>query len=153
MKNLTKFRASIKDVTIGTGVSIVEPVNIYRCTLGDGVFIGPFVEIQQGVTIGDHTRIQSHSFICELVTIGINCFISHGVMFTNDLFKDGRTSEKADWKETKIGNNVLIGSGATILPVTVVDHVVIGAGSVVTKDISVAGTYAGNPARMIRPFY
>ena len=114
--------------------------------------IGPFVEIQKGVKIGDRTRIQSHTFICELVTIGSDCFVAHGVMFTNDLFKDGGPSgnDKSKWSSTEIGNHVSIGSNVTLLPVTVCDNVVIGAGAVVTKNITEPGVYVGNPAKNIR---
>ena len=142
----------IVDVQAGAGVTIVEPVNLYGCTLEDNVFVGPFVEIQAGVTIGRSTRIQSHSFICQLVTIGRDCFVGHGVMFINDLFSEGGPSgaDGMGWKATYIGNRVSLGSNATILPVRICDDVVIGAGSVVTKDITEAGIYAGNPARMIR---
>ncbi|HSC52889.1 MAG TPA: acyltransferase [Phnomibacter sp.] len=142
----------IRDVTCGAEVTIIEPANLYGCSLGAHVFVGPFCEIQKGVTIGDHTKVQSHSFICELVTIGNNCFIGHGVMFVNDLFENGGPAggDATQWKATTIGNAVSIGSNATILPVSICDHVVIGAGSVVTKDITVAGVYAGNPAKLLR---
>jgi len=141
----------IRDVKFGKNCSVIEPVNLYECELGNNVFIGPFVEITKGVKIGDNTRISSHSFICELVTIGKNCFISHGVMFTNDLFKTGKLGgSKENWAKTNIGNNVLVGSNATILPVDINDGIVVGAGSVVTKDLKIKGIYAGNPARLIR---
>jgi len=141
----------IIDVKFGKNCSVIEPVNLYGCELGNNVFIGPFVEITKGVKIGDNTRISSHSFICELVTIGKNCFISHGVMFTNDLFKTGKLGgSKENWAKTNIGNNVLVGSNATILPVNINDGIVVGAGSVVTKDLKIKGIYAGNPARLIR---
>jgi acetyltransferase-like isoleucine patch superfamily enzyme len=142
----------IKDVTFGKEVTVVEPVNLYGCTLGDHCFVGPFVEIQRGVRIGPHTRIQSHSFICELVEIGAHCFISHGAMFINDLFATGGPAggDASQWKPTRLGNHVSVGTNATILPVSICDHVVIGAGSVVTKDITQPGTYAGNPAKKIR---
>jgi acetyltransferase-like isoleucine patch superfamily enzyme len=145
--------AQIKDVAFGTNIKVVQPVNLYGCTIGDDCFIGPFVEIQKSVTIGKNTRVQSHSFICELVTIGSNCFIGHGVMFINDLFDSGGPAggDKTKWKSTVIGDNVSIGSNATILPVSICDGVVIGAGAVVTKDITVKGVYAGNPARLMRP--
>jgi acetyltransferase-like isoleucine patch superfamily enzyme len=144
--------AQIKNVTFGQNVTIVEPSNIYGCTIGDNTFIGPFVEIQKDVTIGNNCRIQSHAFICELVSIGDNCFISHGAMFINYLFKNGKLSggDKSLWVSSKIGNNVIIGTNATVLPVTIVDNVVIGAGSVVTKDITEPGVYAGNPLRKLR---
>lgn len=151
MSNVTKYSSSIVNVQFGKNVKIVEPVNIYGCKIGDNIFIGPFVEIQKDVIIGNYCKIQSHSFICELVNIGDHCFIGHGVMFINDLFSNGGPAQgnKELWKSTNIGNHVSIGSNATILPVSICDHVVIGAGAVVTKNISVPGTYAGNPARRI----
>ena len=142
----------IVNVKTGQNVTIIQPSNIYECTIEDDCFIGPFVEIQKNVLIGTRTRIQSHSFICELVTIGSDCFIGHGVMFINDTFSDGGPArgDTSKWKPTTIGNNVSIGSNATILPVKICDNVVIGAGSVVTKDIMEPGVYAGNPAKRIR---
>lgn len=143
--------AGIVDVTFGENVTVVQPVNLYGCAIGDASFVGPFVEIQKGATIGTRCRIQSHSFICELVTIGNDCFISHGVMFINDLFAMGSPSaERQLWRSTNIGNHVSVGTNATVLPVTICDHVVIGAGAVVTKDITVPGVYVGNPARLLR---
>jgi acetyltransferase-like isoleucine patch superfamily enzyme len=147
------YQVDIINVSFGDNVTVVQPVNMYGCTVGDDVFIGPFVEIQKGVTIGNGTRIQSHTFVCELVTIGHDCMIAHGVMFINDLFANGGPArgDKLLWRATTIGNRVSIGSNATILPVTVCDDAVIGAGAVVTKNINVAGTYAGNPARLMKP--
>lgn len=144
--------AGIVNVKFGENVTVVNPVNLYGCAIESRVFIGPFVEIQKGAAIGADTRIQSHSFICEMVEIGKNCFVGHGVMFINDLFANGGPArgDKSLWRKTKIGNNVSIGSNATILPVQICDHVVIGAGSVVTKDISKPGIYAGNPARLLK---
>lgn len=152
MNQPTKYQSAIKDVVFGKDVKLVEPLNIYGCRLGDNVFCGPFVEIQKDVSIGARTKVQSHSFICELVDIGEDCFIGHGVMFINDLFEDGGPAggDQSKWKSTTIGNKVSIGSNATILPVSVCDNVVIGAGSVVTKDIEVPGVYAGNPARKLK---
>jgi acetyltransferase-like isoleucine patch superfamily enzyme len=146
------LKAQIANVQFGLDVKVVEPVNLYGCTIGDHCFIGPFVEIQKDVTIGNRCKIQSHSFICELVTIGSECFIGHGVMFINDLFSEGgpAAGDKTKWKKTNIGNKVSIGSNATILPVSICDNAVIGAGAVVTKDISRPGIYAGNPAKLIR---
>jgi len=151
----TKFNSkhvSIVNVSFGKDVTVVEPVNIYGCQIGSNSFVGPFVEIQKNVQIGSNCKIQSHSFICELVTIGNQCFIGHGVMFINDIFSDGTPAggDVNKWKSTNIGNNVSIGSNATILPVNICDKVVIGAGSVVTKDITSPGIYAGNPAKLIR---
>ncbi len=143
--------AGIVDVRFGKNVTVVQPVNLYGCAIGDDSFVGPFVEIQKGVSIGKRCRIQSHSFICELVTIGDECFISHGAMFINDLFATGRpTKESQFWRATKVGNQVSVGTNSTILPVTICDQVVIGAGTVVTKDITIPGIYAGNPARLLR---
>lgn len=140
------------DVKFGEGVTVIQPVNLYGCSIGNNTFIGPFVEIQKDVTIGNNTKVQSHTFICELVTIGDHCFIGHGVMFINDLFSEGgpAAGDKTKWKSTLIGNHVSIGSNATILPVNICDHVVIGAGAVVTKNITRPGVYAGNPAKFIR---
>ena len=145
-------RATIVDVEFGRNVAIVEPVNVYGCRIGDDVFIGPFVEIQKGVVIGDRCRIQSHAFVCELVEIGADCFISHGVMFVNDLFSTGGPArgDKSLWMSTRVGDRVSIGTNATVLPVTICDDVVIGAGAVVTRNITEPGVYAGNPARIMR---
>lgn len=142
----------IRDVQFGERVQIVEPSNLYDCRIGDDVFVGPFVEIQRGVAIGRGTRVQSHAFICELVTIGEECFISHGVKFVNDPFTRGGPArgDQSLWKATRIGNRVSIGTNATLLPVTVCDDVVIGAGAVVTKDILEPGFYVGNPARKLK---
>jgi acetyltransferase-like isoleucine patch superfamily enzyme len=145
-------KCEIRDVKFGNNVTVVEPSNLYECEIGDNTFIGPFVEIQKNVKIGKNCKIQSHSFVCELVTIGDNCFISHGVMFINDKFEIGKPAggDKNYWKPTNIGNHVSIGTNATVLPVRIVDGAVIGAGSVVTKNILEKGIYAGNPAKRIK---
>jgi acetyltransferase-like isoleucine patch superfamily enzyme len=142
----------IVDVRFGERVKVVQPSNLYGCEIGDDTFVGPFVEIQRSVTVGRRCRIQSHAFICELVTIGDDTFVGHGVMFINDLFAKGGPArgDRALWRSTRIGSNVSIGSNATILPVTICDRAVIGAGAVVTKDVSEPGVYAGNPARILR---
>lgn len=152
MNKPTIYQSQIKDVKFGANVKVVEPLNIYGCEIGENTFIGPFVEIQKDVKIGKNCKVQSHSFICELVTIGDNTVIAHGVMFINDLFSTGgpANGDKNLWKSTTIGNNVSIGSNATILPVSICNNVVIGAGSVVTKDITESGIYVGNPAKKIR---
>jgi len=147
------LQSGIKNVQFGADCTVVGPVNLYGCVIGAGTFIGPFVEIQKDVRIGARCRVQSHAFICELVEIGDDCFVSHGAMFVNDLFQTGGPArgDRALWKSTKIGNHVSIGTNATILPVSICDHVVVGAGSVVTRDITEPGIYAGNPAKFLRP--
>ncbi len=153
MGDAKKLQSGIVDVNFGDNVTVVEPVNLYGCAIDDDAFVGPFVEIQRNATIGKRTRVQSHAFICELVTIGDDCFISHGAMFINDLFQDGGPAPDGRedlWKATVVGSDVSIGTNATILPVTICDNVVVGAGAVVTKDITEPGVYAGNPARLIR---
>ena len=125
-----KYRqVGVVDLVCGDDVTIIEPSNIYGCSLGDGVFVGPFV-----------------------VSIGEDCFISHGVMFINDTFRSGGPAggDQEKWKQTRIGDRVSIGTNATVLPVNICDDVVIGAGSVVTSDVEKSGIYAGNPARWLR---
>ena len=148
------LKSQIRDVIFGDGIRVIEPVNLYGCKINSNCFIGPFVEIQNNVLIGERTKVQSHSFICSLVTIGSDCFVGHGVMFINDLFdaEGPARGDQSKWKATTIGNYVSIGSNSTILPVSICDHVVIGAGAVVTKDILKPGIYAGNPAKFIRQF-
>ena len=152
MNEPTVFTSKVVDVSFGVRVKIVEPVNLYGCSIGDDCFVGPFTEIQKKVSIGNRVKVQSHAFVCELVTIGDDCFIGHGVMFVNDLFSKGGPAggDQSLWKETHIGNHVSIGSNATILPVSICDNVVIGAGAVVTKDIKKPGVYIGNPAKFLR---
>lgn len=146
------FESGIREVVFGLRVKVVQPVNLYGCDINDDCFIGPFVEIQKGVRVGARTKVQSHVFICELVEAGEDCFIGHGVMFTNDLFAKGGPArgDRSLWKSTRIGDRVSIGSNATLLPVSVCNDVVIGAGAVVTRDIVEPGIYAGSPARLIR---
>ena len=147
-----EINSGIVNCKFGTNVKIVKPVNIYGAHIKNDCFIGPFVEIQKGVKVGKKTKIQSHSFICELVEIGSNCFIGHSVVFINDKFSNGGPARgnKNLWSSTSVGDNVSIGSNATILPVKIVNNVVIGAGSVVTKDILEEGIYCGNPAIKIK---
>lgn len=144
-------QSAVRNVTCGENVVIYEPANLYDCTLGDNVFVGPFVEIQGNTQIGADSKIQSHTFICEYVTLGARCFIGHGVMFANDMFREGKpNADRNSWGRIIIGDDVSIGSGATILAVTICDGAVIGAGSVVTKSITEKGVYAGNPAKLLR---
>tara|TARA_B100000959_G_C14943161_1_gene608717 strand:- start:732 stop:1193 length:462 start_codon:yes stop_codon:yes gene_type:complete len=152
MNGFDEKNIRIYKVKFGKNVKIIQPSNVYECEIGDNSFVGPFVEIQKNSKIGMNTRIQSHSFICELVTIGNNVFIGHGVMFINDKFENNKPANNdiSLWKSTNIGNNVSIGSNSTILPVNICNNVVIGAGSVVTKNILTPGVYAGNPAIKLR---
>jgi acetyltransferase-like isoleucine patch superfamily enzyme len=151
MSSPTIKESGIRDVVFGDGVIVHQPVNLYGCHIGDQVMIGPFVEIQSGVRVGARSRIQSHAFVCEGVTIGADCFISHGVMFINDKFERGGPArgDKSLWKTTTIGDRVSIGTGAVVLPVRICEGTVIGAGAVVTRDIDVKGVYVGNPARRL----
>lgn len=147
-----KKKVKISNVKFGKNIEIIEPVNIYGCEINDDCFIGPFVEIQKNVTIKKNTKIQSHSFICEYVSIGSNCFIGHSVVFINDKFAENgpANGNRKLWKKTKIGNKVSIGSNSTILPVEISDNIVIGAGSVVTKNLKKEGYYVGNPAKFLK---
>jgi len=146
--NMQDFQ-TIADCDFGENIKIISPYNLYGCKVGDNCFIGPFVEIQKNASIGKNTRISSHSFVCEGVHIGDDCFIAHGVMFTNDKFN----RDKFELAQTIVGNNVKIGSNSTILPVKIGDNVVVGAGSVVTKDIPAGSVVAGNPAKIIKRRY
>lgn len=148
---MERKQTGVRNVTCGDNVIVYEPANLYDCVLGNGVFVGPFVEIQGNTRIGDDSKIQSHTFICEYVTIGQRCFVGHGVMFANDMFREGKpNADRESWGHITVGNDVSIGSGATILAVSICDGAVIGAGSVVTKSIVEKGVYAGNPARLLR---
>jgi len=141
---------------IHPSVKIVGPVNLYDCEIAEGCFIGPFTEIG-GAKIGKNTKISSHCYICPGVTIGEECFIGHGVKFTNDLYSDrfpyNNLEEFAQGfvpQSTEIKDRVAIGSGACILPVWIGCDVAIGAGCIVTRDIPARQIVAGNPARIIR---
>jgi acetyltransferase-like isoleucine patch superfamily enzyme len=142
---------AIRDCTIDPSARVSDFVNLYECTLEADVFVGPFVEIQRGVRVGRGSRISSHTFLCEGVTIGENCFIGHGVMFANDLY-DSDVPNTGDWslRETHVGDHVRIGSNATLLPVRIGDHAIVGAGAVVTVDVPAHGVVVGNPARLLR---
>jgi UDP-2-acetamido-3-amino-2,3-dideoxy-glucuronate N-acetyltransferase len=151
-------RKNINNVMIGEGVKIFDFVNLYGCEIGDGVKIGTFVEIQKGAKIGKNCKISSHSFICEGVELEDNCFIGHGVMFINDRIpkatnKDGSMQTEADWKmeKTLLKKGVSVGSNATILcGVEIGENAIIGAGSVVTKNVNPNTIVAGNPAKFMR---
>lgn len=139
------FLRLVRNCSIAPSANISPFTNLYGCTILYNTFIGPFVEIQSNVTIGDNTRVSSHTFICSNVHISSNCFIGHGVMFVNDKF----TESRADWvcRATFIGKGVRIGSNATILPVSIGDNAVIGAGAVVTKNVPAGAVVKGNPAK------
>ena len=147
------------DVILGTGVRIVQPdlVNLYGCSIGDEAKIGAFVEIQKNAIVGARCKISSHTFICEGVEIEDECFIGHGVMFTNDVYPravnaEGALQTEADWQivKTKVKKRASIGSNVTILAgVTIGEGALIGAGAVVTKDVPDFAIVAGVPARVI----
>ena len=148
---LNKKKSTIRNVKFGKNVTVIEPVNLYDCTIGDNCFIGPFVGIQKNVKVGNDTRIQSHSFVCSNVKIGKNCFIGHGVNFVNDKFINKKIIKNSKkFLKTNIGNNVLIGSNATILPINIPESVVVGAGSVVSKNCKKNKIYIGNPAKILK---
>lgn len=146
------------DVRLGTDVKIFDFVNLYGCEIKDGAKIGTFVEIQKGSSIGKNCKVSSHSFICEGVTIEDNVFIGHNVTFTNDLFpaattRDGELQTEEDWDciPTLVKRGASIGSSTTLLcGITVGENAIIGAGSVVTKDVPADTIVAGNPAQVMR---
>ena len=138
----------INNCFIGRNTKIWNFVNIYDCTIGDNCMVGTFVEIQKDVAIGNNCRIQSHSFICSLVTIEDNVFVGHGVMFINYLLPP--SGDPKNWKRTIIKKGASIGSNATILPVTIGENSIIGAGAVVTKDVPADSVVVGNPAKVLR---
>lgn len=155
----TTLRVS-SDVVLGEGVKLVGFCNLYGCEIGDGTRIGTFVEIQKGARIGARCKISSHTFICEGVTLEDGVFVGHGVTFVNDrhpraLNADGQLQVEADWKcqRTLVKSGSSIGSGVTVLGgVTIGENAMIGAGSVVTKDVPAGSTVAGNPARPLGKF-
>jgi acetyltransferase-like isoleucine patch superfamily enzyme len=151
-------KQSLKNVSVGKNVKIFNFVNAYGCSIDDNTKVGAFVEIQKGVSIGKNCKISSHSFICEGVHIADNVFVGHNVTFINDKFpraanEDGSLQTEADWVciETNINEGASIGSSATILcGITIGKKAIIGAGSVVTKDVPERAIVAGNPARIIK---
>lgn len=160
MENLTlsNDKQSLNNVKVGKDVKIFNFVNAYGCSIDDGTKVGAFVEIQKGASIGKNCKVSSHSFICEGVHIEDNCFIGHGVMFTNDLFPratnlDGSPQSEKDWNliETFVKKGASIGSNATILcGITIGENSLIGAGAVVVRDVPANCVVAGNPAKIIK---
>jgi UDP-2-acetamido-3-amino-2,3-dideoxy-glucuronate N-acetyltransferase len=151
-------KQSLNNVSVGENVRIFNFVNAYGCSIDDNSKVGAFVEIQKGATIGKNCKVSSHTFICEGVHLEDNVFIGHGVMFTNDLFPratnaDGSQQTDADWKviETVVKKGASIGSNATILcGITIGENSLVGAGSVVTKNVPPNTVVAGNPAKVIK---
>lgn len=158
MDSANSFLRIAPDVRLGRGARVFAFVNLYGCEIGDETKVGTFVEIQKGARIGARCKISSHTFICEGVTIEDEVFVGHSVTFINDLFPRATTAggglqTEADWecRPTVVRKGASIGSGATLLcGVTIGEHAIVGAGSVVTKDVPPYGVVAGNPARLLR---
>lgn len=155
---MTEFLCIAPDVKLGKDVRLANFINLYGCSIGDETKIGAFVEVQKNATIGRCCKISSHTFICEGVTIEDNVFIGHGVVFINDSYprattEDGQLQTERDWlvERTLVKQGASIGSGSTILSrITIGENAIVGAGSVVTKDVSANTIVAGNPARVLR---
>jgi acetyltransferase-like isoleucine patch superfamily enzyme len=153
-----RLKRIASDVRLGVNVRIADFVNLYGCNVGDNTKIGPFVEIQKNARIGKNCKIQSHTFICEGVTIEDNVMVAHAVTFVNDKYpratnKDGELQTEEDWsvEPTLVKKGASIGSGSTILSqVTIGEDAIVGAGSVVSRDVPSGAIVAGNPARVIR---
>ena len=152
MEAIISSKASVKDSIIGENTIIYDYTNIYQCEIGSNCKIGAFVEVQKDVIVGNNVTISSHSFICSLVQIEDDVFVGHGVMTINDLHPPSfsRTGSNEYWKKTLIKKGSVIGSNATIFPVTIGENAKIGAGAVVTKDVPPNATVVGNPAKEIK---
>lgn len=155
---ISQFACIAADVKLGRDVRLGKFINLYGCSIGDESKIGAFVEVQKNATIGRRCKVSSHTFICEGVTIEDRVFIGHGVTFVNDTYPrattvSGDLQTEADWRvePTLVKNGASIGSGATILANVVIgEHAIVGAGSVVTKNVPPRTIVAGNPARVLR---
>jgi acetyltransferase-like isoleucine patch superfamily enzyme len=155
---MSEYQCIAPDVKQGQGVKLSKFINLYGCEIGDNTKIGAFVEIQKGAKVGRNCKISSHTFICEGVTIEDEVFIGHGVTFINDTYPrattpGGQLQTEADWnvERTVIKRGASVGSGATILSnVTIGEHAIVGAGSVVTKDVPARAIVTGNPAKVLR---
>lgn len=157
-ENGDTYQRIAPNVKLGKNVKIFAFTNLYGCELGDDVKVGTFVEIQKGAKVGNRCKVSSHSFICEGVTLEDDVFIGHNVVFTNDRFPrataNGQLQTEADWVcvPTLVKRGASIGSGAVLLcGITIGENAMIGAGSVVTKDVPAGATVAGNPARIMKP--
>jgi len=155
---MSEFNAIANDVKLGKNVRLSKFVNLYGCEIGDDTKIGAFVEIQKNASVGQRCKVSSHTFICEGVLIEDNVFVGHGVMFTNDTYPratslEGKLQTEADWKveRTLVKRGASIGTGATILPnVCIGENAIVGAGSVITRDVPANAVVAGNPAKVLR---
>lgn len=154
---MNSFLCIAPDVKLGRDVKLSQFINLYGCEIGDDTKIGAFVEVQKNATIGKRCKISSHTFVCEGVTIEDNVFIGHGVVFINDSYPrattEGKLQTEADWKveRTVVRKGASIGSGATILSnISIGENAIVGAGSVVTKDVPANAIVVGNPAKFLR---
>ncbi len=139
--------STLVDCRIGSDCTVWRYVNMYGCELGDESMVGSFVEVQEDATIGERCRLQSHAFVCSKVTVGDDVFVSHGATFVND--RRPPSGDESMWEETHVQDGAVVGSNATLLPVTVGENALVGAGAVVTDDVPANAVVAGNPAEVV----